>query len=334
MVLWIAAYLSLYFGLQELRPLWLKLKHFLGQNRAIIELRESVYHLKLLQELLESGMVPEAKEWKKVDTFPKPWGGVLTASLTELRSQGAPVLPSLIRMQKTLEEQIEFILESKVKSSQAFGQAAMGMILVPVFSLILYLLLPGIQDSKRAFFLLVLGSFLLSSVAFIWMMNLADRARFGNMPTENRKWLVSANASLERVLALISTGLPPDLAWRKAMEELAVHDPLLVGEWKAQVWDPDFRLASQTGNECERLILQLGIEVRRSIQTSLIEGRACLDRIESIHQSFLIDLKSRISKELNLLPNRCLKPLFIFVLPSVMILMMGSFAICFSGYWS
>ena len=118
------------------------------------------------------------------------------------------------------------------------------------------------------------------------------------------------------------------------MEELSIHDPVLVREWKVQVWDPDFRLATQTTNECERLILQLGIEVRRSIQTSLIEGRACLDRIESVHRSFLLDLKARISKELNLLPNRCLKPLFIFVLPSVMILMVGSFALCFSEYWS
>ena len=323
--------MALFFGLVELKPLKVRLQLFFGQNRAVLELRRAIYELKLLQEMLESGMVPEAKQWEKIKSFPQPWGESLFASLMELRNQGAPVLPSLFRMQRTLEEQTELIQEAKVKSSQAFGQAILGMALVPIFSFVLYELLPGMEEAGKEFFLLSLFSLLLSSVAFIWMMSMADQARFGNIRSENRKWLVTVNSTLERVLALISTGLPADLAWRKSIEELAIFDKKLAQAWKSQVWDSDFSIKT-TDNECEQLILGLGVEVRKSIQTSLIEGHGCLDRIESIHRAFLLDLKMRIGRELNLLPNRCLKPLFIFVLPAVMTLMIGSFAISLQGF--
>lgn len=282
-------------------------------------------HLKLIQEMLESGLVPGPEVWDRIRNFPKPWGEILFSSLAELRNQGAPVLPSLVRMQKTLDEQVEFIQEAKVKSSQAFGQAILGLVLVPLFSGTLYLLLPGVREEASTFLMLSLIAFLWSSIAFVWMMSMSDRARFGNMRAEGRKWWVSVNSTLERILALISTGLPADLAWRQAMEELSLVDYALVKEWKLQVWDPDFSLSSLRENECERLILNVGIEVRRSIQSSLIEGRPCMDRIESIQKSFLLDLRSKVSKELNLLPQRCMKPLFLCVLPSVFLLLFGTF---------
>ena len=331
MFLWIATWLCLFFGLSELKPVQHRLKLFLGQKKMILDLRLAIRELRLLQEMLESGVVPAPEQWAKIELFPAPWGLSLSQSLKELRNQGAPVLPSLARMQHTLEEQTELIQEARVKSSQAFGQAVLGMLLVPVFSLVLYFLLPGIEESKKAFFLLVLFSLLLSSIAFIWMMAMVDQARFGNIRSENRKWLVTVHSTVERILALLSSGLPPDLAWRQSIEELAAHDPKLAHAWKPQVWDSDFSTRSGA-NECEQLILNVGVEIRKSIQTSLIEGQGCLDRIESIHRAFLLDLKMRIGRELSVLPNRCLKPLFIFVLPSIMLLMFGSFAISLCGF--
>ena len=331
MALWIATYLALFFGLLELKPVHRRLQLFLGQKKAILDLRLAIRELRLLQEMLESGVVPSPDQWKIIETFPKPWGSSFFQSLKELREQGAPVLPSLSRMQRTLEEQTELIQEARVKSSQAFGQAVLGMMLVPIFSFVLYFLLPGIEESRRSFFLLVLFSLFLSSIAFIWMMSMVDQARFGNIRSENRKWLVTVHSTVERILALLSSGLPPDLAWRQSIEELAHYDVKLATAWKPQVWDSDFSIQT-TGNECEQLILGVGVEIRKSIQTSLIEGQGCLDRIESIHRAFLLDLKMRVGKELNLLPNRCLKPLFIFVLPAVMILMLGSFALSLFGF--
>ena len=332
MMMWTLTFFSLFFGLSELKPLGLKLKSYFTQSKALIELKRSVQHLKLLQEILESGLVPEREDWEKIQLFPAPWGELLFQSVSELRSQGAPVLPSLHRMQKTLEEQTELILEGKVKSAQAFGQAVLGIVLVPIFSVILFFLLPEVQQSMTEYLILTLFSLFLGAVSFIWMISLADQARFASIRSENRKWMVSVNVTLERLMALIATGLPPDLAWKKTIEELSVHDFTLAREWKGQVWDQDFTIQSPTENDAERLILNLGTEIRRSIQTSLIEGRACLDRIESIHRAYLLDLKMKIGRELSLLPNRCLKPLFLLVLPSVMILMIGAMVLTMKAY--
>jgi hypothetical protein len=333
---WVVTYLSFFYGVVELKPLGLKLKDHFLQNRAIEALRRAVQHLKLLSEMLESGVVPEAPDWLKIRSFPEPWGKILFESVTELRSQGAPILPTLARMQKTLDEQAELILEGKVKSSQAFGQAILGIVLIPVFAGVLYFMLPGIEQQAQSFFVMVLFSLFLGALSFIWMVSMVDQARFGNIRFENRQWIVSVNVALERLMALIATGLPADLAYRKTIEELAKLDVTLAREWKPQVWDSEIQASTGTvtANESERLILNLGNEIRRTIQTSLLEGRGSMDRLESIHRTFLLDLKMRIGRELSLLPNRCLKPLFMLVFPAVMILLMGSMGLCFQGFLS
>jgi len=334
LVLWISTYCCLVLGLIGLGPLWHKFKWFLLENRAVLELRSSIHHLKLIEEMLESGQVPDQPVWDKIKFFPKPWAEVLSRSLSELRDQGAPVRPTLLRIRETLEAQVEFILDAKTKSSQAFSQAFLGLFLVPAFSLVLYFMLPGIQNSTKGFLMLSFFCFLLALTAFLWMFSMVESARFGDLRAENRHWLVSVHATLERILALISIGDPPDVAWKKAMGELSKIDPGLVSSWKLQVWDPDFRVSPQIENQSERLVLGLGQELRKSIQTSLVEGRPCVDRIESVHRAFQVDLHSLISRQLSLLPHRCLKPLFIFVLPSILILMLGSFAISFQEYLS
>ena len=332
MTVWYLSFLFLGFGLRELSPLTKALRNHFGQSQLVRQLRHSVLHLKLLQEMLESGMVPELELWQQVENFPAPFGLSLSRSLTELRQQGGAVLPTLLRMQKTLEEQTEIIYEGKIKSAQAFGQALLGLVLVPIFGLALYALLPELAQAKNEFFLLSLFAFLLSIVAWVWMISMVEQARFGNLRVENRSWLITVNLALERLLALIVTGAPPDLAWQKMMEELVLQDAVLAREWKSQIWDPDFSVQTSSPIDSERLVLQLGTELRRNIQTSLIEGRSCLDRIEALHRAFLLDLKMQIGRELALLPNRCLKPLFLLVLPSVMVLLIGSFMLSLQGF--
>jgi hypothetical protein len=114
-----------------------------------------------------------------------------------------------------------------------------------------------------------------------------------------------------------------------AMQELMNSDVSLARNWGAQVWDPFEPMERSGDSECERLMVILGVEMRRGIQTSLIEGRGCLNRLESIHRSTFAELKVKVQTELNLLPNRCLKPLFIFVLPGVMMLLCGSLWLSF-----
>ncbi len=332
MTFWTITFFILLFGLSELEPLLKNLQIYFGQSKAILGLRRAANHLKHLQEMLESGVVPDREAWQRVREFPAPWGKILDDSLQELRTQGAAILPTLQRMQKTLEEQTELIQLGKVKSSQAMGQAWIGMMLVPGFGSLLVLMLPEIKAHLSLFLGLILFSSFLGSLAFLWILSMVDQARFGGIQPENRKWLVSVNVSLERLLALISTGLPPDLAWKKTIEELALTDLALAREWKSQVWDQDFSLSIPTENEAERMVLKLGVEVRRSIQSALLEGRACLDRIEAIHRAFLLDLRMIVGRDLECLPNRCLKPLFILVLPSVMIILVGGLYLTLKPY--
>lgn len=325
MLLWTFTFIVLILGIRDLNPLWLKLKLFLSQGAHILALRRAVEHLKLISQILESGLVPEDSDWQKIKTFPAPWGALIFQSVSELRDQGAPVLPTLHRMQTTLSNQIEQIQEAKVKSAQALGQATMAFLMIPSAALALFYLLPGIQNEVGAFFSLILFALFLNALSFIWMLSLAEKARFANLPSEKRKWMVSVDATIDRIIALISTGLPPDLAWKRALEELSFLDQKLAHAWGLLVWDTEFQKPNLSLNDAERLMISTGIEVKRSIQTSLVEGRPCLDRIESVQRSFQLDLKMHISKELNLLPNRCLTPLFTLVLPSFFVLLGGSF---------
>jgi hypothetical protein len=108
------------------------------------------------------------------------------------------------------------------------------------------------------------------------------------------------------------------------MEELFIADPELARVWGAQIWDPFVEGGEASGSGCERLISGLGREMRRAIQTSLIEGRGCSERLESIRSAAFQELRSRVQRELGLLPNACLRPLFALVFPAVMFLLAGS----------
>lgn len=287
-------------------------------------LRVAVAHLKVLQEILESGMIPEEQDWRAIDHFPSPWSRIFGSSVRDLRSRGSPLLPTLRRFRSALLEQIEWILEAGVRSAQALSQAMLSVALIPLFSGVLYAMLPGLREAGREFFLLVFFSMMLSSLACLWILNLADQARFGGLPRERRQWWISIHAVLERIFALIASGEPPDQAWRTAMEELFLNDPELARVWGAQIWDPFDRTKEEGGSECERLISGLGRELRRAIQTSLIEGRGCTDRLESIRSAAFQELRSRVQRELSLLPTTSLKPLFVFAFPGVMLLLAGS----------
>lgn len=295
-----------------------------SERGKIDALRTAAARVRLLQEILESGMTPEEEEWRELDRFPAPWNRILGSSIRELRSRGSPLLPTLRRFRAALLEQVEWILEAGVKSAQALSQAVLSVGLIPAFSLVLFSLLPGLKEAGREFFVLVFFSMMLSSLAYLWILNLADRARFGGLPRERRQWWISIHAVLERIFALIAAGEPPDQAWRIALEELFIADPELARVWGAQIWDPFDGAPGETASDCERLISGLGRDLRRAIQVSLLEGRGCADRLESIRSAAFLELRSRVQRELSLLPNACLKPLFLFVFPGVMFLLAGS----------
>ncbi|NDG83556.1 MAG: hypothetical protein EBX52_00785 [Proteobacteria bacterium] len=303
----------------------------LSPAREAGELRSAAIRLRVIEEMLLAGTVPAESEWRTLDAFPAPWNLILISAISELREQGAPVLPTLARIRRMLQDEAGFLLDAGVKVAPALSQAVLALALIPVFGGILFATLPGIREAGVRFGLLLLFSFLLSSFAFLRILVLAERARFGAVSPVRRAWWVLIPSTMERILSLISSGRPPDLAWRIAISGLHLQCPSLAGIWGVQVWDPFQSPVAGPASECERIMMGLGGELRRSIQTSLIEGRTCLERIESIHCSGLIELRSLVRKELDLLPNRCLGPLFLFVLPAVAILLCGCVWLSFPG---
>ena len=327
MTLWIATYLTIFLALPNFSPIYLKLKSHFFQNKTLTALKLSLAHLRLIKESLESGLVPEREDWNRVKTLPDPWGELFFSSLSELRNQGAPILPSLERMILSLEEERELTLEAKTKSSQAFGQVLISVLLVPFFGAVLYALLPGLEHFRGLFLALICCCVLLGFLAFFWMLLMMESARFGQVSRDHRSWILSSKIFFERMIADISGGHPPDLAWSRSIEFLHQKEPKLLEQWGAQIWEKNSTKSVHLNNAVEESIVHFGIEIRRSIQQSLVEGRGCMDRLDSIYRNYLFDLKMKIGRELQVLPNHCLKPLFILVLPAVMLLLFGSLAL-------
>ena len=326
MILWILAFITGFIAVPNFFPLYIKLRAHFFQSKILEALKLAIAHLRLLKECLESGLVPSREDWVKTQKLPAPWGPLFSSSLTELRNQGAPILPSLERMILSLEEERELTLESKTKSSQAFGQVMISVLLVPFFGGVLYFLLPGLVHFQGLFLSLVCFCLLLGFLAFFWMLQMMEDARFGLVSRSHRTWILSSKIFFEKMIADISCGHPPDLAWSRSMEFMHRQEPELLQNWGAQIWEKT-SIKSALKNPTEESIVQFGVEIRRSIQQSLTEGRGSLDRLDSIYRNYLFDLKMKVSRELQVLPNHCLKPLFILVLPSVMFLLFGSLAI-------
>jgi len=327
MTLWTATYLTFFLSLPNFSPIYSKLRSHFFQSKTLEALKSSLTQLRLIKESLESGLVPDREDWNRVASLPEPWGTLFFSSLSELRNQGAPILPSLERMILSLEEERELNLEAKTKSSQAFGQVMISVLLVPVFGAVLYALLPGLDSFKGLFLSLMCVCVLLGFLAFFWMLQMMESARFGQVSRSRRPWILSSKIFFERMIADIAGGHPPDLAWSRAMESLREQEPELLQYWGVQIWEKIGSKKNSLNNGVEESIVQFGNEIRRSIQQSLVEGRGCMDRLDSIYRNFLFDLKMKISRELQVLPNQCLKPLFILVLPSVMLLLFGSLAL-------
>ena len=60
--------------------------------------------LQEIEESLSSGMVPDSDMWAALERLPQPWGSLIFQSLSELRSSGGALLPTLRRMRVLAEE--------------------------------------------------------------------------------------------------------------------------------------------------------------------------------------------------------------------------------------
>jgi hypothetical protein len=158
-------------------------------------------------------------------------------------------------------------------------------------------------------------AFCLSGLGALWLLSMAEQARWGGLRVSVRPWALEGAVAGERFISLLRAGLPPDLAWARVCEGIRVRAPGLAEVWGHQLFGgvPDSPEATQGD-----LFTDCGVSIRRSVQTSVMEGRPCSERIEQVVESFRRQWRDQVDRELSLLGTRALKPLFACVAPSLL----------------
>ena len=294
----------------------------MGFGRSQNELQTVSNVLREIEETLLGGMIPSQERWGLLQKLPSPWGRLASDSLNELRSTGGSLIPTLRRLRDLAEAQIVALSDARARSSQASGQALACSMLVPALGTALYFLLPTVREHVKVWIFACCLAIILTGIGALWLLHLAEVARWGGLAVKNRSWVLSSQCAGERFLALLRTGTPPDLAWTGALELLANDCQELALAWGYSIWDSAGKTLQEeiflrVQGPAEKAILGAGNSIKKSIQVSTMEGRPCIERIETVLKALRQEIKSLVERELGLLATRALKPLFICVAPSL-----------------
>ncbi len=321
MLLWGLSFIFLFLGMKIIFSEIPFPRGGFGISQEIVALKKVIIVLHEIQETLEAGLVPDAPRWFQLAGLRAPWGKLASESLETLRAQGGSVLPTLRRIRNLAEEHETALKEAQAKSAQALAQTFLCSALVPFVGSTLYFILPGLSLRPWLWGSACALATGLSFFAALWLLNLTESARWGGLKSSQRSWILAAQCSGERFLALVRSGVPADLAWSKACEFLLAEAPGLAHQWGISVW-VDSVLASQSKSpshlSATGVILTAGDSIRKSIQLSLMEGRPCIERVETALFALRQDIRAKIAQELGLLPTRALVPLFTCVAPALL----------------
>ena len=275
-------------------------------------LQKVAFLLHELQETLEAGLVPTQLRWQELEKLPEPWGQLASQSLLELRAQGGALMPTLKRLRALAEEHLSSLKDAKAKSAQALAQSMVCAALVPVFGSLLYVMLPGVSNRPWVWISGCALAVLSGILGAFWLLSIAESARWGGLRVHQRSWILAAQCGGERFLSLVRSGVPGDLAWTRAAELLPTA---LASEWGFSVWGNPGSQGQLFGPA--QVITQMGNAVRKAVQVSLMEGRPCTERVESVLYAFREDVRAQVSRELALVATRALKPLFFCIAPAL-----------------
>jgi hypothetical protein len=299
-----------------------------GIQKQRLEIQRVHHLLQEIEELLGAGMLPSKEHWERLQNLPAPWGSLAHDSLQELRSSGGAILPTLRRLKDLAIGQVRALADARARSSQAFAQALACTLLIPAFAGVLYWLMPGVSDSPWIWLSLCLLSLLIAGVGALWLLSMAQEARWAGLPKNSRSWILASQCAGERFLALVRAGTPADLAWGRAIELLSREAPSLALLWGHSVWKSAPLDSNSITHATSRLFIETGESLRRAVQVSLMEGRPCAERVEGALSSLSHELKARVEAELTLLSTRALKPLFLCVAPGIFLLLGAGFFLC------
>ncbi len=268
--------------------------------------------------LLRSGLPLDQQFWEQLDSLPLPWGGVAPVFLREIRSQGGKLLAPLSRMEHYARYQREFLADAQSRAAPAVGQAWVAFFLVLGGSAGLYTILSEVSQRKWQWWGVTGISMSLSWFAVLWIRELADRAIHLGVTRAHRWEGIWAGLAGEGVLALVRGGMPGDLAWTLILERLQKGAPRLAETWGAIFWDPVEVFHSSNKKD---LATTLGHELREILRAALLEGRSASDGIDAALQRNDFQRKVLLDQQLRLLTNQVLLPLFLLIVPAVLLLL-------------
>lgn len=281
---------------------------------AAVKAAENLFHE--LEETLAAGLVPADARWNLLRELASPWDRLAYESLTQLRSEGGAVVPTLRRFRELARRHFESLGEARARSSQAMAQAVVCGALAPLFALVLRWLLPEVEGSGEAWWGVSGLALMLGLLSGAWIWKMVEAARWGGLKKDEREWMLAALVFGERLLALLRLGRAPDRAW---IEALPLLPPALVAAWGSDPWKSEG--PAETAGEAKNLraaLLAGGKAYKKSIQASLWDGHPCAERIESAVAGIRAETRAFQERELQLLPTRALKPLFILTAPGIL----------------
>ena len=323
MTLWITPFLFIFLSLALCRQEFFNFFHALGAGHSKKNLQKVIIVLREIEETLMGGLVPSSDRWDSIRTLPRPWGSLSMDCLIALRASGGSLLPTLRRLRALAEAHAVALDDAQAKSSQASIQAGVCALFVPLLGVALHALLPGVEQSRTLWISACFGAMILTLLASIWLIRLAEKARWGGLEKGHRIWVLASQCAGERFLAWVRCGTPPDLAWTQTCQFLNQEELEggleLATAWGSSVWETPSPVTWK--GAAERSIVGAGASIKKAVQMSLMEGRPCTERVESALQALRHEIRSQIERELSILATRALKPLFFLVAPALFCLL-------------
>jgi len=293
---------------------WTRLPKFARDSAGgAVKTAENLFHE--LEETLASGLVPADSRWDLLRGLASPWNRLAYDSLTQLRSEGGAVIPTLRRFRELARRHFDSLGEARARSSQAMAQAVVCGSLAPLFSLSLRWLLPEVEGSGGAWWGVTGLAIVLGLLSGAWIWKMVEAARWGGLRKNEREWMLAALVFGERLLALLRLGRAPDRAWTEALPLLP---PALIAAWGSDPWKADPEKPVKEAKNLRAALLSTGGVYKKSIQASLWDGQPCTERIESAVSGIRAETRAFQERELQLLPTRALKPLFLLTAPGIL----------------
>jgi hypothetical protein len=330
--LYAGALLSGLFGLRALAAQLGESLPAISVRRQRLVFRQVADALRECEESLAAGLVPSSQQWSALADLPAPWGTLAFECVRELRAAGGSVRPTLKRLRELAESQDRLVAEARARASQALGQAAACAVLAPGLGVVLYFIAPGVDQRVFVWSTACLVSFALSGGGALWMLSMAERARWAGLSASRRHWILAVQCSGERFLSMLRGGNPADLAWSQACGLLAQQAPELAARWGHSFWKAASGSLSAFGasgsSGAEQAMAEAGETLRKAVHSSLMDGRPCGERVEAALEALRHDLRVRVEAELAQLPNRALRPLFVCVAPAILGLLAFALYLC------